>query len=141
MPKKTYSASCQVYRYFNTETGECISAYYARRLPRGKVKIEVLNLAVKSRSPMEMRRKIPVPLPFQMLLTTGHRLSQIFLWSKSHISPLLRKQKDAILQQATEMAKNIPISVKNYSTNNGLFTSPHSPAPVAKKSVKIMLQY
>ena len=136
MPKKTYSASCQVYRYFNTETGECISAYYARRLPRGKVKIEVLNLAVKSRTPMEMKRKMPVPFPFQMLLATGRRLNQLFLWSRTHIRPLMKKQKDSILQQATDIVQKTPLSVKNYSTNNGLFSPPHAPAAVTKKAVK-----
>lgn len=136
MPGKTYSASCQVYRYFNVETGECISAYYARRLPRGKVKIEVLNLAVKSKSPMEMKHEIQPSLPFQMLIAAGRRLNQLLLRGKRHINPLMRRQKEAILQQAAEMAKTFPLSAKHYSRNNGLFAPPHVPAAVPKKSVK-----
>jgi hypothetical protein len=137
MPKKTYAASCQVYRYFNVETGECISAYYARRLPRGKVKVEVLNLAVKSKSPMEMRRSMSLPLSFRMLIAMGHKLNGLLTWSKNHLSPLMAKQKEAIFQQAAEMAQKIPLSVKHYPVSKRLFTQSHA-APVAlpKENVK-----
>ena len=137
MPKKTYAASCQVYRYFNVETGECISAYYARRLPRGKVKVEVLNLAVKSKSPMEMRRGMSLPLLFRMLIAMGHKLSGLLIWSKEHLRPLMAKQKKAIFRQAAEMAQKIPLSVKHYPVSKRLFTQSHA-APVAlpKENVK-----
>lgn len=137
MPKKTYAASCQVYRYFNIETGECISAYYARRLPRGKVKVEVLNLAVKSKSPMEMRRGMSFPLLFRMLIAMGHKLGGLLIRSQKHLSPLMAKQKKAIFQQAAEMAQKIPLSVKHYSVSKGLFTQSHAaPVTLPKENVK-----
>ena len=137
MPKKTYSASCQVYRYFNVETGECISAYYARQLPRGKVKVEVLNLAVKSKSPMEMRRSISLPFFFRIFIIMGHRFGGLFIWSKKHLSPLMAKQKKAIFQQAAEMAQKIPLSVNHYPVSKRIFTpSQAAPVTLSKKAVK-----
>ncbi len=137
MPKKTYAASCQVYRYFNVETGECISAYYARQLPRGKVKVEVLNLAVKSKSPMEMRRGMSLPIFFRMLIALEHKFGELLIWSKGHFSPLMAKQKKAIFQQAAQMAQKIPLSVKHYPVSKRLFTQSHAaPVTLSKKPVK-----
>lgn len=137
MPQKTYAARCQVYRYFNVETGECISAYYARRLPRGKVRVEVLNLAVRSKSPMEIRRSMSLPLPFRMLAGMGQKLSDLLTWSKTHLNPFMAKQKEAIFQQAAEMAQKIPVSVRHYPGRKGLFGRSHArPVTLSRETVK-----